>query len=228
VDEHRLDIKQELVARAGFWVAKKRYAMLVINEEGVMLKKPHLDVKGLDVVRSSFPKLFKTFMSDVLISILEGTDKNSVDKMIADIREQMKNVDVLDVMITSSVKDVKKHDTKSRGRFKFNKGTPAHVKSALLYNDVLKHNKITDVPFITNHDKIKYAYLSTNPLRLDIMCLKGYGDPQVVQDIVKNHIDYDKMFESQLQNKLTDFYSAMGWGKPSLDMNDKATDFFSF
>ena len=34
VDNHRFDIKQELISRAGIWIAKKRYAQWVINQEG--------------------------------------------------------------------------------------------------------------------------------------------------------------------------------------------------
>ena len=40
----------------GLWIAKKRYAQWIISDNGVPVDK--LDVKGLDVKRSSFPKSF--------------------------------------------------------------------------------------------------------------------------------------------------------------------------
>ena len=48
VTDHRFDIKQEFVAKAGIWIAKKRYAQWLINQEGHAISR--LDVKGLDVV----------------------------------------------------------------------------------------------------------------------------------------------------------------------------------
>ena len=61
VDKHRLEIKKEYVAKAGLWVAKKRYAQWIISDNGVPCDK--LDVKGLDVKRSSsFPKAFQECM----------------------------------------------------------------------------------------------------------------------------------------------------------------------
>ena len=63
-EKHRFEIKKEYISKAGFWVAKKRYAQWMILKNGIPCDK--LDVKGLDVVRSSFPKAFQKFMSTML------------------------------------------------------------------------------------------------------------------------------------------------------------------
>ena len=57
---HRFDIKQEVVAKRAIFITKKRYCQWIINEGG--LDCDDIEVKGLDVVRSSFPKQFKDFM----------------------------------------------------------------------------------------------------------------------------------------------------------------------
>jgi hypothetical protein len=80
--------------------------------------------------------------------------------------------------------------------------------------------------YITNGDKVKYAYLKKNPLRFDVMCLKGFDDPDEVDALIKQYIDYDKIFESQLKNKLQDFYDAMDWG--TINDNEFSQEFFSF
>ena len=49
IHSHRFDIKQETIAKGGFWVSKKRYAQWIINDNTVDCDK--LDVKGLDVKR---------------------------------------------------------------------------------------------------------------------------------------------------------------------------------
>ena len=67
-DEHRFEIKQEVIAKSAFWVTKKRYGQWIINDGGTPCEK--LDVKGLDIVRSSFPPSFRDFMTKVLKAIL--------------------------------------------------------------------------------------------------------------------------------------------------------------
>ena len=67
IDKHRFEIKQEIIARAGFFVVKKRYGMRIINDNGVKVNKVH--VKGLDTVRSTFPPAMKVLLKSVLDDI---------------------------------------------------------------------------------------------------------------------------------------------------------------
>ncbi len=73
-----LILNKENVAKAGLWIAKKRYAQWIINVEGHTVSK--LDVKGLDVVRSSFPPSFRKFMAQVLEDILNDIDKPDLER----------------------------------------------------------------------------------------------------------------------------------------------------
>jgi DNA polymerase elongation subunit (family B) len=225
VDTHRFDIKKENVAKAGLWIAKKRYAQWIINVEGHTVSK--LDVKGLDVVRSSFPPSFRKFMAEVLEDMLNDIDKPELDQKILDFKEHMKTLELIDVMFPIGVKNVKKYIRKGDKPFAVRmKGTPVHVKSALNYNDMLKHHKIKTIRGIINGEKIKWTYLKNNSMGLDTIALKGYDDPKVIADFVQGHIDYDKVFKSAFANKLNDFYSAMNWGL--IPENNNLGKFFAF
>ena len=90
VDTHRFDIKQEFVAKAGLWIAKKRYAQWLINQEGHTISR--LDVKGLDVVRSSFPPAFRKFMAEILEDILKLSAKELVDDKILKFKDHIKTL----------------------------------------------------------------------------------------------------------------------------------------
>jgi len=225
VDTHRFDIKKENVAKAGLWIAKKRYAQWIINVEGHTVSK--LDVKGLDVVRSSFPPSFRKFMAEVLEDMLNDIDKPELDRKILAFKEHMKTLELIDVMFPIGVKNVKKYIRKGDKPFAVRmKGTPVHVKSALNYNDMLKHHKIKTIRGIINGEKIKWTYLKNNSMGLDTIALKGYDDPKVIADFVQGHIDYDKVFKSAFANKLNDFYSAMNWGL--IPENNNLGKFFAF
>jgi len=226
VTSHRLEIKQELVAKAGFWVAKKRYAQLILNEEGVQLTKPKLDVKGLDVVRSNFPRAFRTFMGEFLLKLLEGFDKEEANTFVSTFKDSIKQRPLMDIMSPSSVKDVRKYKEKQSHIFNFPKGTPVHVKSAMAYNDILeKGNKVQFRP-ISNGDKVRYVYLTQNPLGIDSCAIRGYEDPPEIVDFVTQHVDYEKVFEKLLGKKLQQFYDGMNWD--AYVSNSNVSNFFQF
>jgi DNA polymerase elongation subunit (family B) len=152
VTDHRLEIKQELVSKAGFWLAKKRYAQLILNEEGVQLPEPHLDVKGLDVVRSNFPRAFRTFMGDFLLKVLTGLPENDANDFVCTFKDSIKGRELIDIMSPSSIKDIKKYQQMQTHLFNFPKGTPVHVKAALAYNNILtKGNKKQFQPITKIH-----------------------------------------------------------------------------
>ena len=225
VDIHRFDIKQENVAKAGLWIAKKRYAQWIINVEGHTVSK--LDVKGLDVVRSSFPPSFRKFMAQILEDILNDIDKVTLDQKILDFKEHMKTLPLMEVMFPIGVKNVKKYTRKGDEPFAPRmKGTPVHVKSALNYNDMLRHHKIKTIRGIINGEKIKWTYLKNNNMGLDTMAMKGYDDPRPIEKFVEQYINHDKVFKSAFENKLNDFYKAMKWGK--VPENNNLGKFFQF
>ena len=226
IHKHRFDIKQETIAKSGFWVSKKRYAQWIINDNTVNCDK--LDVKGLDVKRSSFPTYFKEVMSTVLMDILKDEDKNLIDEYILTKRTEMETTDFIDIAKNSAVKGMSKYTFKNQAIGEFMKGTPAHVKAALTYNQLLKYyNCAYKYEPMKDGDKIKYVYLKNNPLGLDSVGLTGYNDPKQVLDLVEQYIDYEKIWERELENKLDDFYLAMKWAKPSPNLKT-ASKFFQF
>ena len=106
------------------------------------------------------------------------------------------------------------------------KGTPVHAKSAINYNDLLKHYDIKKVREIGNGEKIKWTYLKENNMGLETMAIKGSDDPEVIVDFINSYINYDKIFKSAFANKLNDFYGAMKWGR--IPENNNLSKFFTF
>jgi DNA polymerase elongation subunit (family B) len=231
-EKHRFEIKKEYISKAGFWVAKKRYAQWMILKNGIPCDK--LDVKGLDVVRSSFPKAFQDYMSGMLKDILMGKDNDYVDKKLLDFKKSMMTLPVKIIAKGGAIKELSKYDN---GKWRkdsglqianFEKGTPAHVKAGISYNRLLK---FFDCPFkhepIRDGDKVKWVYLKQNPLGLDTVAFKDYNDPKEIMDFVEQYVDRDMIFKAELENKLDDFYKALKWEKASTE-TQTAKKFFSF
>ena len=226
VIEHRFDIKQENIARAGIWVAKKRYAQWVINVEGHTVDK--LDVKGIDVVRSNFPTAMRKFLADVLQSILENKTQHTLDEMILDFREEMKKMDMGDIAKSTGVKDIEKHVFKDDGVIQLSKGAPAHVKAAVAYNNMLRRTGNTQLGEIRSGDKIKWVYLRHNPYGLGAIAFKNYDDPDEVMNFIRKYIDYEMIFTRELHNKLEAFYQALKWGEVPNESMRQVNKFFDF
>ena len=227
LDTHRFDIKQEVIAKRGIWLAKKRYAQWIINNNGVPCDE--LEVKGLDVVRSSYPTRFRSFMTEILQDILRDVPKEDLDEKILNFKDKIKNESVTDIAKTSAVKNVTKYVkmmNKDAALGQVAKGTPAHVKASIIHNQFCKKYNIKVEP-IKNGEKIKWIYLKTNELGIDGLAFRGYDDPPELMRFLDKYADKDKLFERELEGKLRDFYDALKWDFASENMAT-AQKFFAF
>ena len=217
---HRFDIKQECIAKSAFWVTKKRYGQWIINDGGVTCDK--LDVKGLDIVRSNFPPAFRVFMTDLLQDILKNVNKDIIDSNVIDFKNLMKSLPIEDISMPTGVKGLIKYKSKHSRKSKLSSSknifsdtenrTPVHVRSSIIYNDLLKYYKIHNkYSPIKNNDKIKWCYLKQNPFGIKTIAFRGYDDPPEIIEFINLYIDYDKIFEGALKKKLDMFYNAMKW-----------------
>jgi DNA polymerase elongation subunit (family B) len=229
IDKHRFEIKKEFVSKAGIWIAKKRYAQWIISDNGVPCDR--LDVKGLDVVRSSYPAAFRKFMGEILIEILRGDTETQITDKVYNFKKELVNMDVVKIAKAGAVKNLTKYMPKKKQQtamFQFPSGCPAHVKASIAYNQLLIHFGLENqfAP-LKDGDKIKWVYLKQNPFGLDAVGLNGYSDPKEIMDLVTTYIDYDKIFERELLKKLEDFYGALNWGEV-LSSTKTAEKFFAF
>ena len=231
---HRIRIADDVVAKAAFWIVKKRYAMHKVYNMELNKDVDDIEVKGLDVVRSSFPKRFQGLMKDVLKDILDGVDKAKIDKRILEFKAMMSQFPIEEVAKNTSVRFTSKTEPpvdfnpKSREAFSFIKGSPAQCKAALAYNDVLKKFEIKETEPIMSGGKIKWVYLRSNPFGLDGLAFKDDGkDPKIVMDFISEYVDRSKIWEAELQKKLAAFYEAMRWTMFNVD-SEKIDEFFSF
>jgi len=212
IDKHVFDIKQEVVAKTGLFITKKRYGLRIINDAGRKCDKIH--VKGLDTVRSNFAVAMKELLSNVLEDILANVPKEQIDERISIFKRNMTSLHY-DVMANPiGVKGIGKyiqHDEDSPFST-YKKGAPVHVKAAINYNSLLQHwFEGRKYEKIGNGSKIKWVYLKENTFGFDAIAYKGWEDPPQILDFIKNHIDHNRMFEQAMSKKIGMFYQAMSW-----------------
>jgi DNA polymerase elongation subunit (family B) len=239
LDTHDFDAKQEVISKTSLWLAKKRYAQWIIHKEGLLLEEPELEVKGIDVVRTSFPMSFRGFMKKFLKDLLTGVDKEKLDEDLLSFREKVQTLDVIEIAKNTSVKFVSErgdtnYNPATRKMFSFVPSSPAQVKACLGYNDLLKSWKLDKAVEPIHHgQKIKWVYLKNNEYGLDCIAMKADGnDPQQILDFINTYVDRIAMFEKELQSKLTNkkkegIYDVLKWTFPNSSMK-VAEQFFDF
>lgn len=222
VDENKyLSLKQEIIASSLFILSKKHYALWCIDEEGIKPKDGYeLKVKGIEMVKSSFPKSMQELFSDILKDILQFKTKDVIDQKIKQFYAESEKVSVLDMAITTGIKDLEKYQSDLTN---YIKGSPAHVKAALNYNQYLKLNNLTDTHnLIQSGDKIKYVYLTRNPYDFKtIAFLESEISPEI-DKFLNQYVDRTAIMESVLENKIKTFYDALNWSLPNTEPVDES------
>jgi len=232
--DNRIVIAADVVAQSAFWVVKKRYAMRKVYNMEESKDIDEIEIKGLDVVRSSYPKKFRDFMKGILTDILQGTPNKIVNAKIVTFKDTMKDFELEDIAKNTSVKFISNteakinFDPKHREPFNFEGGSTAQCKAALAYNDMLRKYELNDTEPILHGGKIKWVYLKENPFGLSGIAFKDDGkDPEVIMDFIHKYIHRTKIWDAELEGKLTDFYTAMRWDMYS-ENNATIEQFFSF
>lgn len=87
---------RELVASSGFFVTKKRYAVLMYDKEGVRLDKngSHGKIKamGLDLKRSDTPEIVQKFLEEILFDVLLEKTKDEIFTKIREFKDYFRNL----------------------------------------------------------------------------------------------------------------------------------------
>jgi DNA polymerase elongation subunit (family B) len=135
----KMIMKREALSDKGIWTAKKRYILNVYNNEGVQYNEPQMKVMGLEMVKSSTPSVIREKMKK-LIHLIVTSDEDEVQKFISSFRENFKQLPVEDISFPRGVNGIKEY---SDSLSLYKKGTPIHVKGAIIYNDMLRKNDLS-------------------------------------------------------------------------------------
>jgi len=87
LDFNRLALKNELVISRGLFLAKKRYAIKVVNQEGKNVEK--INYMGLEIKRSDYPSKSKEFLTNIIDLVFNNADI-SLTKILDYIKKQEK------------------------------------------------------------------------------------------------------------------------------------------
>jgi DNA polymerase elongation subunit (family B) len=204
--EQKMQMKRENLIDVMISRGKKSYAMSVYNSEGVQYKEPKLKIMGLQMIKTSTPAVMRDKLKEGLVVILRQTEQQG-QEFVKLVEEQIKTYQVEEISFPRTATNVQKFADSTKI---YKKGTPIHIRGALLYNHYLKQmNLIHKYRLIDNQMKIKFVYLKTpNPINEN--CI-GYIDQLPNEFGLHSFIDYRMMFEKAFLEPMKDLMEVIGW-----------------
>jgi DNA polymerase elongation subunit (family B) len=204
--DQKMQMKRENIADRGIWTAKKRYILNVWDSEGVRYEEPKLKMMGIEAVKSSTPAPCRQMIKDALKLMMSGTE-DEVIAYIEKCREKFEKLPPEQISFPRSVSDVQKYQSPATI---YSKGTPIHVRGALLYNYYVKEKKLSHkYSIINNGEKIKFCYLKKpNPIHENIISFIQQFPKELDLD---KYIDYELQFEKAFLDPLKSILDCIGW-----------------
>jgi len=204
--QQKMIMKREAIANKGIWVAKKRYMMNVFDEEGVRYDVPKLKIMGVEAVKSSTPEVCRGKIKDAIRVIMNDTEDNLI-KFVSDFKEVFKTLSPEEVAFPRSCNNLNRYIDSSQI---YKKGTPIHVKGALIYNHYIYKNKLErKYPLIRDGDKIKFLMLKMPNTVKDTVISFSTKIPYEFD--LHKYVDYDMQFEKTFTDPLKFILDSIGW-----------------
>jgi len=204
--EQKMEMSREVIADKGIWTAKKRYILNVWDNEGVQYNDAKLKIMGIEAVKSSTPAPCREKIKQGLKIIMNGNEKE-INDFIQDFRKEFMSLPPEEIAYPRSVNGLKKFSDPNQ---MFAKGAPIHCKGAILYNHLVRKNKLSNkYPFIQEGDKIKFIQLKSPNI---YQCSSISFMTQLPKELnLHKSIDYDTQFEKSFVEPLNFILTKINW-----------------
>ncbi len=201
-----LIFKRESIFTTGVWTAKKRYALMVADMEGVRYPVPELKFTGLEARKSNYPDACRKALADCYEIGLVGTE-DELHKYVSNFKSRYYAMPLNDIATPKGIGEIAKFIDLTEP-FGYIKGTPSHVKAAILYNSLNAKHNLGRKP-IAESDKIMVLPLLKGSVNgFDNI---GYQDTLPPEFGLNKKIDMNESFSVNFTSPLDIYLNAIGW-----------------
>lgn len=221
---------RELVAEKGLFIKKKRYAVLIYDLEGKRLdadgKPGKVKAMGLDLKRSDTPKFVQDFLSEILLDVLTGAEREAIIDKVRNFKLEFKELPAWQKGTPKRVNNLTKYTAAEIKEGRAN--MPGHVRAAMNWNNLKRIYQDNYSTAIVDGMKTIVCKLRDNPLGYTSV---GYPTdvahiPQWFKDLP---FDDGLMETTIVDQKVENLLGVLNWAiAESTDINSTFDSLFSF
>jgi len=157
---------RELIAEKGLFIKKKRYAVLIFDLEGKRLdvdgKPGKVKAMGLDLKRSDTPKFVQDFLSEILLDVLTGAEREAVIEKVRNFKLAFQERPAWEKGTPKRVNNLTKYTAEEARLGRAN--MPGHVRAAMNWNSLKRMHGDNYSAAIVDGMKTIVCKLKDNPL----------------------------------------------------------------
>lgn len=219
---------RELVAETGIFISKKRYGLLVYDDEGTRVdvngSRGKLKVMGLEIKRSDTPNYMQEFLKEILTMTLEDNSEQAVIDRIKEFRQEFRAMKPWEKGTPKRVNNLTKYTKKWKITGKCGIG---HVMAAINYNRLREMHKDQYSLEIIDGMKTIVCKLKPNPLGMKSIGIPT--DEKRIPDWYKElPFDNDEMEETIITKKINNLLGTLDWDLTRAESKTTFDDLFDF
>ncbi len=202
---------REIVATSGLFIKKKRYGILVYDEEGnrkdVNGEPGKLKAMGLDLKRSDTPEFMQKFLEEILFDVLNRKGQTEIFSKIKDFREEFKERPGWEKGTPKRVNNLTKY-TKLYDRT--GKCGVGHVMAAINWNRLRKAYSDNYSLEVTDGMKTIVCKLKSNPMGMTSIAypIDELHLPNWYKDLPFDHSEMEKTI---INKKISNLIGVLNW-----------------
>ena len=220
---------RELIATKSLFIKKKRYAVLIYDLEGNRqdVGKPgKVKAMGLDLKRSDTPKVVQDFLSEILLDVLTGAEREQIYKKVKDFKLVFAERPAWEKGTPKRVNNLTKYTAEEARLGKAN--MPGHVRAAMNWNRLKKMHGDNYSMSIVDGMKTIVCKLKDNPLGFTSV---GYptDESHIPTWFKELPFDDSKMEMGIVNQKVENLLGVLGWDIPGhTDIKSTFDDLFTW
>ena len=219
---------REIVGMSGIFIKKKRYAILVYDNEGYREdtdgKPGKVKAMGLDLKRSDTPVFMQDFLKEILQMVLTGGEEQPVLERIKEFRKPFREKPGWEKGTPKRVNNLTNHTAKYNKTGKCGVG---HALAAINYNRLRKMNNDAYSIEIADGMKTIVCKLKDNPLNMTSIGIPT--DEKRIPDWFKDlPFDDNAMETAIITKKIENLLGVLKWDLKSSHEDTTFGDLFDF
>jgi len=220
---------REIVAEAGLFITKKRYAVLVVDNEGerkdVDGKPGKIKALGLDLKRSDTPVFMQKFLSELLTMVLLKHPEQDVLDAIIKFRKEFKDRPGYEKGSPKRANNIQAYQRKEASLGKAN--MPGHVRASINWNTLKRMNGDKYSQEIVDGMKVIVCKVKPNPLGYTSVAFP-VDELRLPEWFKELPFDDNAMESAIIDNKLDNLIGVLNYDLQSTLLNNTFSSLFDF